>query len=628
MTGNVLGAVMNVVSLFGPQQPTPEQMILEEIGKLRQQVDQLRTEMHTRFDQVDKQLTTIYSTMHERFNQIDIKLGKITTSLEEIQQSLLNLGMALDRMERNNFEYFDALGRRPLREAINGALGYEERTGLEMPYQPDFVNYENIFHTWGTINAFDALSAGPTERNYSDGQVLAELSAAPLDANLNYLNGWLSAHGMTPFATRRLPSPRDWAFASRAYAELGQDWPEHLRRIAPQRQALLDAVGTDLQQALQNISTIQTPSGPQGNAPLWSELTNYYNAKLEALDRALLDHETAFVKEVQTALGRPVGFDLYGGLDQPLAYQPTDFATMTCGGGYGEQIRVMAPRNLQNMVPAYHRYALADYLRLNQTAVCWYPELVDKFEQCYNGVCEFYGFVTVQIVVKSPMGEVAQRTFRGYPAKWNSDVRSLVVSQWATIYRPKIEGELAGVTPPAADTAPITSKLANRLAELQRTHAGRVLSELNSGSLRATAVELAGARKLLESFITLGFPQALANDDFLRSLLFSDEAIIDNQQVAVAYTPPPAQSATEATGEAQLLLSPRLKLLETGKKRREALAKLLTEYLGSISTQNYREDNALIGGARFDMALARAFADPNAPSPGQQRVVFLPLLLR
>ena len=57
MTGsNVLGAVMSVVALFGEGEPTPDQMILEEIVKLRQQVDQLRTEMHDRFDQIDIQL--------------------------------------------------------------------------------------------------------------------------------------------------------------------------------------------------------------------------------------------------------------------------------------------------------------------------------------------------------------------------------------------------------------------------------------------------------------------------------------------------------------------------------------------------------------------------------------------
>jgi hypothetical protein len=77
MTGNVISAVLNVVSLFGAGQPTPEQMILEQIGKLREQVSELRSEMHDRFDRVDQQLNTIYTTMQDRFDKIDLRLGKI-----------------------------------------------------------------------------------------------------------------------------------------------------------------------------------------------------------------------------------------------------------------------------------------------------------------------------------------------------------------------------------------------------------------------------------------------------------------------------------------------------------------------------------------------------------------------
>jgi hypothetical protein len=143
-------------------------------------------------------------------------------------------------------------------------------------------------------------------------------------------------------------------------------------------------------------------------------------------------------------------------------------------------------------------------------------------------------------------------------------------------------------------------------------------------------VELAGARKLLESFITLGLPRALGGDDLLRSLLLSDEAIIDNQQVGLSYTAAlsPTLAATQAISEAQLLINPRVELRELGEKRREALSGLLGDYLGNLSTETYREDNALVTGARFDMLIARVIADPNAPLPGQRWTVYLPLVHR
>jgi hypothetical protein len=504
-----------------------------------------------------------------------------------------------------------------------------------MPYQPDFVNYENIFHTWGTVNAFDPLSAGPTQRDYSDGQVLAELSAAPLDANLNYLNGWLVAHGMQPFASKRLPSPRDWAFASRAYADLGFDWPEHLKRINSQRQGSLDAVGNDLQQALQNISTIQTPSGPQGNAPLFIGLNAYYSNKLQALDSALRYSEVAYASEVQNALKRPTSFELYGGLDQALAYQPADFYTVTCNGAY--DLPLETPFNLKNAVSDYNRFALADYHQVKVLKVCFGVEYVETSNECFPtpANCELYGKLKVTLAVISDQVILMRSEVVGIRQKVIEPLEALK-RDWL-FYKRRFEATFGGMTQPIPLTPEgtqqlntISGALSSKLADLQRVHAGRVLNELNTGALRGKAIELAGAKKLLESFITLGFPQAMASDDFLRSLLLSQEALVDDQQIVAAYTKVVSapQSATEAIDAAQLLANPRVNQLQTGQKRHGALANVLTGYLGSISTATYREDNVLVGGARFDMVMARAFADPRAPLPGQSLQVFLPLVRR
>jgi hypothetical protein len=635
MTGNILGAVMNIVSLFGPQQPTPEQMILEEIGKLRQQVDQLRTEMHTRFDQIDRELNTIYTTMHTRFDQIDLQLGRIKGSLEEIQESLLGLSISLNRLERNNAEYFDALGRRPLREAFNGAIGYQERTGLEMPYQPDFVNYENVFHTWATINAFDPISAGPTQRDYSDGQVFAELSAAPLDANLNYLNGWLQAHGMQPFATSRLPSPRDWAFASRAYAQLGQNWPAHLRRIDPQRRAALDTVGAELQQALANIARIETSTGPQGNGPLFSGATAYYNEKLQGVDSALRASEASFVQEVQSALSRPVPFELYGGLNQslPLPYQPEGFASLRCGTEGLPEGGLAAPLHLKNILQGYNRFALAEYLGLKALQVCLFGEWLSVEPPCADPSSPFCiraGIMRVFIIVRSDNVILARSNLPSFQRRYNPNMGEVLTSDWGSL-KASFERMLVNESaPPLTGTAAeqlgkVNAALTSKLVELQGAYASRVLGELGRGSMQARLVELAGAKKLLESFITLGLPRATANDDLLRSLLFSKESLVDNQQIAGFYAPP---AAGQAVSEADLMVSPRAKLLELAKRRREVLSNVLTDYLGGISTESYSEDNALLGGARFDIMMAEALADPSGPLPGGGWVVSLPLVRR
>lgn len=91
LTGNMLGAVMNVVSLFSDSGPRPDQQILEGIRQLQQMVHQLRIEMHERFDRVDAALNQIYTTMNDRFDRIDISLGILRGDVQEIQESLYNL---------------------------------------------------------------------------------------------------------------------------------------------------------------------------------------------------------------------------------------------------------------------------------------------------------------------------------------------------------------------------------------------------------------------------------------------------------------------------------------------------------------------------------------------------------
>ncbi|NJM40847.1 MAG: hypothetical protein HC853_08775 [Anaerolineae bacterium] len=225
MTGNVVSAVMSIVSLFQDSGPSPEQMILEQIGKLRKQIDDLHKDMNGRFDRIDKELNAIYTAMQDRFNQIDLQLGKLNGNIQEIQRALIGLDLTLSRIERNNFEFLDAGFRRPLLNTINAAIGYRRRTGLDMPYDPHFLENEVAFQTWGTVTAFDPISTGPIQRDFRDSQVLAQLKAYPLDVNINYLNGWLIAHGLAPFANERLASPRDWVLPAAPLPSLARNGP-------------------------------------------------------------------------------------------------------------------------------------------------------------------------------------------------------------------------------------------------------------------------------------------------------------------------------------------------------------------------------------------------------------------
>lgn len=650
MTGNVLGAVMNIVSLFGSSGPTPEQMILEEIGKLREQVNELRVEMHERFDRIDETLNEIYSTMQDRFDKLDLELGKINGNLAEIQKTLVGLDLRLSRMERNSFEFLDAVGRRPLLNAINGAIGYKERTGLDMPYQPQFVTFENDFHTWGTINAYDALSAGPTQRDYRDSQVLAELEAYPLDANLNYLNGWLLAHGMPPFANKRLPGSRDWLYASRAYAQLGMDWPEHLRRIDPQRQASLDAVGNELERAMQTIGTmtVRSSTGVTDTETLYTRIVDYYSTKFDQLNTSLVSTERRYVNDVRTDLDRPVAFNLFGGLDQTLAYTATDFIAMTCSDTSANDLPT--PANLKNLLPGYNRYTLAEYLRVSEITVCLEGRWINEYEVCREGpgggeICEPYGTPQAYLTLEIDDVEMAARFVNGQRAVKILSPSSIsqIAAIWGSYYKPAFEAQFAAPLalasqPPAAQAqyAATSEALTAALVNYQRAFYGRVLGGLNgqnTDNLRPDSIELGGAKKLLESFVALGLPHAAGNDDFLRSLLYSNQSLVDDQQVVAAYAAGLSglQAITAQADEVDLTRNPRVVVMTAGSKRYEAIDDLLAQYTDAIADETYTPTIDLVVHARQDMRLAQRIAGIDVPDPDpapSDYTVFLPLMRR
>ncbi len=641
MTGNVLGAVMNVVSLFGDSAPSPDQMILEEIGKLRQEVSQLRMEMHDRFDRIDAELNTIYTTMQDRFDLIDIQLGKINGKLDAIQESLLALDLRLSRLERNTFELIDAVGRRPLLTAINGGLGYQERTGLSMPYQPEFVEFENALHTWGTIHVFDALAIGPSQRDYSAGALARELNAYPMDANLNYLNGWLKANGMPPIADNVIASPRDWLLAARAYTQLGSEWPAHMRRIDANRRAQLDAVGADIETALFNIAALPTAAGSQGNEVLFSNVISYYQGTLDQLDGAIRPLEGAYVLEVQTQeLKRAEPFNLYGGIDQPLAFQAPGAGEMSYGDGAGT---LPPPANLKPQIGGFNRYNLAEYFAISPTM----PIATAMVGALINGrpapgckpdpdVCPLVGDLSVLVRVSygnAPLLQMELRAGRVTLPLVGGDVEdptAYAARNWANL-KTRFEQEAVVIDLPADQAArraelyaALGGLLEARLASYQQRLYNRVLTELNTGSLEQAAVRVAGGKALVDNVVTLGLPHAVSSDEFLHAMLYGSQRLMDDSQILQTY----AVSATQPITGASLLLNPRLALDQTAERRSAVLGGIVDKYLDAITANTHVESLESVASTRREMELTARILELGEEPGAAANWLYLPAIRR
>lgn len=334
--------------------------------------------MHDRFDRVDQALNKIYETLNDRFDKIDLQLGRLNANVEEIQRSLFGLQADIDRLEKNLYSFLNAGFRRDLKEAINGAIDYRQRTGVQMSYAPEYVNYENKFYTWATSNASDELQAGANNRSFTDDKLLAELSGQPLESNINYLAQLVPLRfvGVPTFANTRLANPRDWAVSGEAYVRMAAENPRHFKRIDRNRARIdnIHKIGTALQTALKNITVVNTPEGPKANYALFDALINYYKTKAAGVKpriKQIEDDHLIAIGQDDYRKGFTRTLNLWGRANQPTGFVPQVTSISPCAGANtnGVSASLAVPTDFVRLIP--NPYLLADELGLGKIELCY-----------------------------------------------------------------------------------------------------------------------------------------------------------------------------------------------------------------------------------------------------------------
>ncbi len=664
MTGDVVGAVMNIVSLFGAGKSTPEEQILAEIGKLRQQVNQLRQEMHTRFDRIDAQLNAIYTTMQQRFDQVDIQLGVINGNLREVQRSLIDLDLQLSQFERNNFELLNVLGRRPLLDAINAGLDYQRVTGQAMPYQPTFVGFERTFHTWGTVHAFDPLNTGPTQRDFTDGALFHELTTYPLDTNLNYLNGWLPLHGLPPIAGGMLANPRDWLLASRAYTQLGAEWPQHMAQIDAAELNELMAVGLQLEQAIARIAAPTSVNA--GGESIFDVVAALYNSKMAQLDGGLAAIENTYLEEQRaTFADAAVPFNLFGGAEQTLVtapgstepWMPVGYTRIELDDPPNFQPVILSvPLSIRDMVLLEKNQLLAEFLKnpAAQTRITAFATETNRTNfPCQPPLkpvnCSSSSNMTLTVELR--YGTLVWKTLlydMGQVVMGRLETPVEYLARTWESRKPEFDA-VAQVVPPSPDQqAIINTRFINlkgsldaKLQQMQQGLYARMVDQMDSGTLHALMVEIAGVKKLLDAFTTLGLPRAVANDEFLHAILFGNERIFDDVLIINTF----ALAATQPIVGPALLVNQRPLLAQNSTARVLLYITIVDEYLAAIAAgptvaasaapdaiaaAGYVEGADYLASARraLELTVRIARITPQSPVPAGSFRVFLPVVDR
>ena len=670
-TGNFIGAAVQLISIFGPAGPTPEQMIMDQIGALRDQIDSFHKDVDARFDRVDHELNVIYDGVMTELGHIELEQRRISDTLDNITARLGNLSARLDGLQTQLIAYFQTLDRAPLRVKADDALTRRARN-LPMP-EADFASFQSFFHEFAAPGgeAWSAIEQPAVGRSTADEDLAGQLGAhlqttgggtppvlTPED-NLSYIKAALVDRGLTlddgsPVPNPDLPNPWSWSIAAYAFAHLQAQYPELVAAADPgqtqrwQQQA--SAGGERINSYLEALRN--------SSAVFAALLVDYQNA-VRHLGEAM-DTRAAEVRRNQATArghGSPPDSvrDPWMAPDAPFAWRPPQLARMRPWRSDLGLPELDAPAALAARVPQL--FLTADWLNANGGAdadlnfrldcvytLRWNKVIVQPRPTPKNPDPEPYEAGQLDMSLGAyaegaPVAKIGALGTTEAGSGTDKDFGPAVTIEWAPggYLRKRIDIP----NPPAASLDAneqallglATGDVGNLLFSQQLALRGEIVRDLGEqcaagGKLEVQARAVDGLRALIDALIRLVFEQAASNDDVLVALLdgapaasggvrLPDAAGIRAGLAQTVSAPTVSADGTFATAVAELIATPWLLLSNRLAAWQGQIGHGYTEYRPLAD-----DALALLSGSNTVIELTRRAAHP--PDPQEDFLSQLP----
>ncbi|MCP3139097.1 hypothetical protein [Pyxidicoccus xibeiensis] len=544
LTGQLLGAAVQLFSVLtaGPGSPPVEQVILQEVGKLKELIVQVQQQLNQRFDRVDRNINKLHEAMDSRFDVVDWNLGYLNQNVEELQEALFTVHSDLNRMDHDMYAYLADLNRDRFNDGVSLYLGWDARNPVPMVYDPHYVTAEALFYTWATVDSKQDLLAGPVTRDYSDVGLVSELATRPLSYNINYLSQLpLQKLGLPALSTARLASPMEWMAGAEAYARLSEEQTAHVASQLSTRHVEVGQPGMELHVALKRIGK-----------SLFTRLHERYVSQWNTL-RALID---AAEQTWETNPNKKLyGIDLWGGADQEPTrnYLKTTPVVLRCSGGSWPDTSLDLTLNLARWNHDVLRpLVIADNLDLKEALLetCakgnWVPWSAEPTG--FGGLIEYTYRLRATVYVRYrhvPVSTVETQQVYAHTFTSSTLIKKRVMRESeAGSFDPDTYFEadksiqqnwgaltsVPGTTFVMADA--FRALVRNDVAAALRTHQKDFYASIASRLVKAgdplhvASEKLTGTRLLWDAYVALALPLSLENDEELRALLYGEDSVL------------------------------------------------------------------------------------------------------
>jgi hypothetical protein len=314
LVGGIVGGIMMLASLFDSG-PSPEQMILDQIAALRQQVEDLRFQMHERFDNLDRRLDQVVRLMVHGLHSLEVGQALARDELRGLTVQVSLLEAHLQGLEPSLRNYISTGADRGVWRDVFRSLDWEKQQQGRLSYDHVVLNLDTLRQA-GTREAKDVLSKGRrlTDEELRDGSKLAALFLAlsndGLDPNIGLMQsvaGHFDPAGS--FGRAPLANPMRWAVMTDLYSRLATQYPDYfLKRCTAAAVNELTSVGKEWREAIGSLKA-GVGEGPS-RATIYNRLLENYRAKADLFRLTVGERIKAFQIE------HAEGYDIWGGAHQ------------------------------------------------------------------------------------------------------------------------------------------------------------------------------------------------------------------------------------------------------------------------------------------------------------------------
>ncbi|GAA2870085.1 hypothetical protein GCM10010517_30220 [Streptosporangium fragile] len=548
LTGNVISAISDLLPLFQAGQPTPEQLIMEQLGQLRQEVANLHNAMNEQFSRVNEALNVIYGDMMGKFDEI-LKLQQATVAqLTQIQGQLQGIQQSVDTWAAEIIKSLQNTNLKDARAAMNRYIGYEKTYGKPIPTLDEYAAVMNELHFSAVTQAREEPFV-PSPSNYlqHEGNPVALLDTYEASGGADGFLSWYGKKRHTwPAQASNPPNLAVWLTMAHGYVRMAMENQNYAKQIDGQRTADIVARGLEIESAARELSKPLAEPRADGTRTndLFTGLTGDYKKAVADLSEEL--------KRIQKEVTDGKGYRLFGTADQalPAGTTPDGPATVpSCAPTVPRDLArpsVVSQAQLPNAIlMALYAFPEADRPTLT---LCHTSGLTNEqssvTDQVLTRTADLSVVMKMQLTwpngtaqtyrtwsFSQPLGVICRTRLGQIPpgdtTVYFCNQQSYYLDRWVENGYKKYFEAKATVTSDEAILTDARDRAARFLTGRQKTYYDRVVSDLTTAGkpLFEANAKVTRAMRLLQAYTRSGWATALGKDEIMQTVLTGAERL-------------------------------------------------------------------------------------------------------